>query len=67
MILVFALGVGISLENAFNIKLLSHFGKGFEIIYQNQIWILVPFSLLIFSWKMTENFFQKELESYFSN
>jgi len=52
MILVFVLGVGISLENAFNIELLSFFGKEFGIIYQNKIWVLVTFSLLIFSWEM---------------
>jgi len=67
MILVFVMGVGMSLENAFNIELLSFFGKEFENIYQNQIWFLVPFLLLIFSWKITEKFFQKELEFNLSN
>jgi hypothetical protein len=61
MILVFVLGVGISLEKVFNIELLYFFGQGFEAIYQNPTWALAPFSLFVFSWKMTERFLQKEL------
>jgi len=53
--------LGYLLETYFKIPVISFFSSGFEAIYTQPLWILVPLALFAFIWQLTQRFLKSQL------
>ena len=53
--------LGVLLEKGLQIDVISLFSRGFDALYQNPIWVSIPFSLLIISFSLMERYLLKQL------